>query len=500
MNFAEAIKNEQKWVKTENGAVALNTTGTYLVDLFSTIGSLRERNNVEIETMVEEAYKEDALNTVKCIFYARDIREGLGERNTFRIALKYLANHHPEAVKENIHLIAEYGRWDDIYCIVGTPCEDDMWAVVKDQLKEDIKNLNAGKTISLLAKWLKTVDTSSEESKRLGRLTAEKLGLVNGKEGWKKYAPYRFYLKNLRSYLKIVEKNMCSNQWDKINYEEVPSRASMIYRNAFRQHDKERYDDFIDDVNGGEKKINASTLYPYDIIEKYNTTRYWGDGYWSKYEDETIEALWSNLPNYVQPGTNSIVIADTSASMTGRPMNSAVGLAIYFAQRNTGAYHNLWMNFSTDPSWQVIKGTRLYQILNNINMSNWDGSTNLHAAFNLVLETAIKNHVSVDEMPKSIIVISDMEINVCSYKNWTFYDQMRAEFAQYGYEIPQVIFWNVNSRHNVFHVDDRRKGVILCSGQSTTTFKNLINSISMTPVEYMMSVLNGKRYEAIKIA
>lgn len=504
MNFAEAIKNEQKWTRTENGAVALNTTGTYLLDLFSTIGSLRQREAVEIETMVEEAYKEDPLNTVKCIFYARDVREGLGERNTFRIALKYLANNHPEAVKSNINLIAEYGRWDDIYCLVGTPCEDVMWVMVSRQFNEDIIAMNNGKPISLLAKWLKSVDTSSEESKRLGRRGAEKLGLINTQSGWKKYAPYRFYLKTLRSYLKIVEKKMCNNDWDKINYEEVPSRASMIYRNAFNKHDEERYSEFINAVNSGEKKINASTLYPYDLLEKYMNRRNSWSNYWSTEEDSTVEALWKNLPNYVEPGTNAVVIADTSGSMTwnngGRPINSAVGLAIYFAQRNTGAYHNLWMNFSADPSWQTIKGTKLYQILNNIDMSNWSGSTNLHAAFNLILDTAIKNHVSVDEMPKSIIVISDMEIDVCGDRNWTFYDQMRAEFAQYGYEIPQVIFWNVNSRHDIFHADSSRKGVILCSGQSTTTFKNLINSIGMTPVEYMMSVLNSKRYEAIKIA
>lgn len=498
MNFAEAIKNEQKWTRTENGAVALNTTGTALLDLFSTIGALRERNQVEIETMVEEAYKEDPLNAVKCIFYARDIREGLGERNTFRIALKYLANNHPEAVKNNIHLIAEYGRWDDIYCLVDTPCEDFMWAMVSKQFNEDIIAMNSGKPISLLAKWLKSVDTSSEDSKRLGRRGAEKLGLINTQSGWKKYAPYRFYLKNLRSYLKIVEKNMCNNDWDKINYEEVPSRASMIYRNAFNKHDEERYSEFINAVNSGEKKINASTLYPYDIIEKY--ADYGWRSYWSTKEDSTVEALWKNLPNYVQPGTNAVVIADTSGSMMGRPMNSALGLAIYFAQRNTGAYHNLWMNFSSNPSWQVIKGTKLYQILNNINMDNWNGSTNLQAAFKLVLETAVHNYVSVDEMPKSIIVISDMEIDNCGDRSWTFYDKMRAEFARYGYQIPQVIFWNVNSRHDVFHADSTRKGVILCSGQSTTTFKNLINSIGMTPVEYMMSVLGSKRYEAVKIA
>lgn len=502
MNFADAIKNEQKWTLTENGAVALNTTGTALLDLFSTIGALRQREPIEIETMVEEAYKEDALNTVKCLFYARDVREGLGERNTFRIALRYLAINYPEAVRKNIHLIGEYGRWDDIYCLVDTPCEDAMWAMVSKQFNEDIIAMNNGKPISLLAKWLKSVDTSSEESKRLGRRGAEKLGLINTQSGWKKYAPYRFYLKTMRSYIKVVEKKMCSNEWGEIKYDEVPSRAAMIYREAFKKHDEERYDEFINKVNNGEVKINASTLYPYDIINKYMTGNYW-NGYWSGVEDGTIEALWSNLPNYVAPNTNAVVIADTSDSMytsaKGIPMCSAVGLAIYFAEHNTGAYHNLWMNFSNNPSWQKLNGSSLIQKLHSIDMRNWNGSTNLRSAFMLVLDTAVKNHVSQDEMPKSIVVISDMEIDNCGDMNWSFYDKMRAEFAQYGYEIPQIIFWNVDSRNNIFHADSRRKGVVLCSGNSTTTFKNLINSIGMTPVEYMMSVLGSKRYEAVKI-
>ena len=498
MNFAEAIKNEQKWTRTENGAVALNTTGTALLDLFSTIGALRERKPIEIETMVEEAYKEDALGTVKCVFYARDVREGLGERNTSRIALSYLAKKHPEAVKENIHLIGEYGRWDDVYCLIGTPVEDEMWKVVDKQFREDIINMNANKPISLLAKWLKSVDTSSEESKSLGRYTAEKLHLVNDKKDWKRYTPYRFYLKCMRAYIKVVEKDMCANNWENIQYDEVPSRAAMIYRNAFNKHDNERYSEFINKVNSGEAKINASTLYPYDIIDKYCLHDWYS--YWSKEEDATVEALWANLPNYVQPGTNAIVIADTSGSMSGRPMNSAVGLAVYFAERNTGAYHNMWMNFSNHPSWQILKGKSLIQKLNSIDMSNWSSSTNMHAAFRLVLETAVKNHIAPEEMPKSIIVISDMEIDYCGYRDWTFYDKMRAEYMQEGYEIPQIIFWNVNSRHDVFHADNSRKGVILCSGQSSTTFKNLINSIGMNPVEYMYSVLNSKRYEAVKIA
>lgn len=503
MNFADAIKNEQKWTRTENGAVALNTTGTALLDLFSTIGALRQREPIEIETMVEEAYKEDALNTVKCLFYARDVREGLGERDTFRIALRYLAINHPEAVIGNINLISEYGRWDDIYCLVGTPCEDKMWSVVKAQFDKDIQDMNDGKPISLLAKWLKSVDTSSKESKVLGRLTAEKLNLVNDKTDWKKYTPYRFYMSAMRSYLKVVEKKMCYNDWGEIKYDEVPSRAMKIYGDAFSKHDEERYNEFLNKVSTGEAKINASTLYPYDLVRKYWTSIGWNRRLVNS-ENGTVEALWSNLPNYVAPGTNAIVIADTSGSMNsnsdGKPMDSALGLAIYFAEHNTGAYHNLWMNFSSMPSWQKLKGKSLLQKLRSINFDNWDGSTNLNAAFDLILETALKNNVTPDEMPKSIIVISDMEIDRCGNRQWTFYDHMKAKFATYGYEIPSVIFWNVNSRHDVFHADSDRKGVILCSGNSTTTFRSLINSVGMTPVEYMMSVLNSKRYEEVAIA
>lgn len=503
MNFADAIKNEQKWTRTENGAVALNTTGTALLDLFSTIGALRQRKAIEIETMVEEAYQEDALNTVKCLFYARDVREGLGERETFRIALRYLANKHPEAVKHNIHLLGEYGRWDDIYCLVDTPCEDAMWAMVSKQFNEDIIAMNNDKPISLLAKWLKSVDTSSEESKKLGRRGAEKLGLINTQSGWKRYTPYRFYLKTMRSYIKVVEKKMCSNEWGQIKYDEVPSRAMKIYGDAFSKHDEERYNEFLNKVSTGEAKINASTLYPYDLVRKYWTGIGWNRRVVNS-ENGTVEALWSNLPNYVTPGTNAVVIADTSGSMNsnsdGKPMDSALGLAIYFAEHNTGAYHGLWMNFSSMPSWQKLKGKSLLQKLHSIDFNNWDCSTNLNAAFNLILETAIKNNVTQDEMPKSIIVISDMEIDRSGNRQWTFYDHMRAKFAQFGYEIPSIIFWNVNSRHNIFHADSDRKGVILCSGNSTTTFKSLINSIGMTPVEYMMSILTSKRYEAVKIA
>lgn len=207
----------------------------------------------------------------------------------------------------------------------------------------------------------------------------------------------------------------------------------------------------------------------------------------------------SNLPNYVNENTNAIVIADTSGSMYGRPLNSALGLAIYFAERNKGAYHNLWMSFSSEPKFHTLRGETLAQKLSSIDMSDWNNNTDLKAAFELILDVAIKNNVPQNEMPKALIVISDMEIDACGNKEWTLYDKMAHKFEKLGYVLPSVIFWNVNSRHDVFHADSSRKGVQLVSGQSISTFKNLMKCIEMTPVEAMLKTLNSERYEAIKI-
>ena len=501
MDFSEAIKTETKWTRTENNAVALNTTSDACLDLFGTIGALRQASETRITTLFEEAYKENPLLATKILFYVRDVRgdketSGLGERRVFRIILKYAALHHPECIKPNLDLIGVYGRYDDLYELIGTPLEEEMWKTMSRQFHEDIYNLRKGNVISLLAKWIKTADASSEKTRKLGILTAQKLG----------YNVYTFkrIVREMRKHIGIVESLMSTNQWDKIKYSEVPSRAMMIYRNAFKKHDEERFNQFAQRAVTGEEKINSSTLYPYDIVSKYSEGWSWEDNYYngshlSETEEKILQAQWDALPNYVEERTNAIVIADTSGSMEGRPMDTAVGLAIYFAQRNVGAYHNLWMNFSSSPSFQKIKGKTLKQILSNIDYNNWSGSTNCEAAFNLILDTAIKNNVSPDEMPKNLIIISDMEFNYCGDGRWTFYDKMRARYIQHGYEIPQIVFWNVNSRHDVFHADKNKKGVILCSGQSAGTFKNLIGSIGFNPVEFMTKIVNSKRYEPIKV-
>lgn len=496
MNFANAIKNETKWTRTENGAVALKTTDDALLDYFGTVGALRTADENRITSIFEASYQARPLETIKTTFYARDIRgdeevQGLGERRVFRILLKYCALHHPEAIRPNLDLIGVYGRYDDLYELVGTPLEKDMWTAMKKQFEEDLENMAKGNAISLLAKWIKTADASSPKTRALGKLTAQKLG----------YDVYNFkrIVRAMRKQIGIVESLMSTGRWDEIKYSEVPSRAMLIYRNAFKKHDEERFSQFAQKAVTGEEKINSGTLYPYDLIEK-GIKGIW-DWRWhlTGTENNIVQAQWDQLPNYVEPGTNAIVMADTSGSMNGRPIMTALGLAIYFAQRNIGAYHNLYMTFSSCPRYQEIKGKTLAQIFRNLDYRGWQMNTDCEAAFNLILDTAIKNHVEPSEMPKSLIIISDMEFDYCGNRQWTFYDKMKAKFAQYGYEIPTIVFWNVESRNDVFHADKNRKGVILVSGQSAGTFKNLIGAIGMSPMDFVMQVVNAKRYEPITV-
>ena len=499
MNFAQAMRDESTKTYTENGAKARNTSSNALVDLFGTIGALRMRDDIEVERIFSEAYKADPLVATKIAFYARDIRGGLGERKVFRTIIKYLAKYHAEAIRPNIDLIGVYGRYDDLYELIGTPVEEDMWKAMKVQFEEDLKNLNDGNAVSLLGKWIKTPDASSKNTRRLGILTAQKLG----------YSVYDFkrHLRALRKRIDIVERHLSAKEYDKIKYSEVPSRAMLLYRNSFMKNDSSRYAEFIAKANKGEVKINSATLFPYDIVKSIIA----GGGWHSieVKEDESLEAQWKQLPNYVEEGTNALVIADLSGSMTCmnfQPMASSIGLAIYFAERNHGAYHDLFIPFSTNSHVVALKGETLAQKISYVYKmgDGYCGSTNLAAAFKQVLDIAVKNHIAKEDMVKSLIVISDMEIDSATFdyhtrNSWSFYDDMRAEFENAGYDIPNVVFWNVNSRHDVFHADSHRVGVQLCSGQSAATFKQLLGCIGCTPVEMMMKVINSERYAAIKI-
>lgn len=486
MNFAEAMNNETRRTQTTNGALAINSTGDALVDLFGSIGALRNASENRIETLFTEAYNENPLSAMKILFYARDIRGGLGERNTFRILIKYIANNYPEALVDNIYLIPIFGRYDDLYYLIDTKLEDNMWEYMKSQFEQDLTDMKDGLPVSLLAKWIKTPDASSPRTRNLGIKTALKMGY--------KVPFFKRRLKELRKYIDITEIHMCNNEWDKIDYSTVPSRAMYIYKDAFIKHDCARFEEFLNDTRTGVQKINASTLYPYDLVSKYITH--------IRSKDDTIEALWKSLPNYIDEPQNILVMCDTSGSMTFfncRPLSSAIGLSIYFAERNTGVFHDMFMTFETEPHLIKIKGDTLYQKVHSVAEADWNGSTNLQKAFLKVLSIAKDNGIKPEDMPRAIIVISDMQIDEADGISWTFYNSMKYEFKASGYEIPDIIFWNVNSTSDVFHADYDREGVQLVSGHSVVAFKNVIKCLGYDPVKAMNEVINDDRYSAITI-
>ena len=492
MSFANIVKEDLSHTYTENGAQARTTSGDSCLDFFSTIGALRGQEQSRVINLLENAYDEDKLTATRIMFYSRDVRKGLGERDLFRTMIRHMADRHPEAVRPNIHLIGEYGRYDDLYCLVGTSLEADMWAFMKSQFLMDVENMKANRPVSVLAKWIKTADSKNKKTRELGILTSIKLGY--------KVYDFKRLVRALRKHIDVVEVKMTQNSWSDIHYSAVPSRAMMNYRTAFKRHDAVRFDSFIKKVQTGEEKINSSTLYPYDIMEKYITFCWDGIKVELTDEDEAVlQAQWDNLPNYVEEGTNAIVVADVSGSMEGRPLCSALGLAIYFAQRNSGPFHDLFMSFSSDSHFNVIKGSSLRLILENIDMSDWDMSTNLMGAFENILNVGVSNNLPKEDMPKSIIVVSDMEIDACCDDDWSFYNTIKNRYAEHGYEIPNVVFWNVESRHNIFHADKDRVGVQLVSGQSAATFKNLVESVGKTPIEMMRMVIDSDRYAPVTV-
>ena len=448
------------------------------------------RDTAEIERLFSMAFSEDPLLATKMAFYTRNIRGGLGERRIFKVILKYLSQLSPETVIKNFDAIALFGRYDDFYALVGTPIEEEMWHYLKNQLDSDLMNYEENEPISLLAKWLKSVNASSSETKYLGKLTATAFGYSE--------KTYRKILSKLRSYIDLTESKMSRNAWSDIVYSSVPSRAMSIYRSAFTAHDEESFNAYIAALEKGETKVNATTLYPYDIMEKLGLN--WQSKYFNFLNvDPVLEAQWQALPNYVEGEQDILVMADTSASMYGRPLCSSIGLALYFSERNKGPFKNVFMTFSSEPSLIELKGKTLYDKVKCIPAIV--ENTNLDAAFNLILKVAVRNKLKVSELPKSLIVITDMEFDrgTTSMSSWTFYDGLAHDFAIHGYQIPNVIFWNVNSRHEVFQATSHYKGVQMASGQSPSVFKSILANIGKTPYEAMITVLNDPLYDCITL-
>lgn len=453
---------------TENGAFTYTSSLDKCLDLFAQGGALRE-NPERIIPLVDASAKEDLATTLKILLYLRDIRSGQGEKRVYQDAIKYLKD--KINIDPMIDATIEYGSWKDVFKIFTL---EEYGPYVKREYEKHIKE----DKYSLMEKWMPSIGGSSNKQ---AEALAKYLGLTPRN--------YRKYLSKARASIDITEVKMCSNRWNEINYEHTPSRTMLFNRKAFINHDNDRFREYLSKVSKGEAKINTGTLYPYDIIERVLGRV----GYESRYGyevDETLENLWKNLKDYKCEG-NSIVVADTSGSMIGRPMGVALSLAFYFAERNKGQFANKFITFSSHPEFFEITGDTLHEKVRRATGASWGMNTDLQALFDLILQATIRFNVPEEERFDRIFIVSDMEFDCCG-PTTTNFELIKKKYADAGIKLPELIFWNVNARSGSTPVTMDESGTALVSGCSPSIFESVIGE-DFNPISIMHEVID--RYD-----
>jgi hypothetical protein len=508
--FMNAMNDVTNFTYTENGGITHKTTRSDLLDMFAMGAAYRNRSDADVINLFKNAYLENPVYALKCLFYIRDVRGGQGERRFFRVCMHWLANADVEAARRNLIHVPEFGRWDDLYEFVGTRLEDEAFKIMKHQLALDVQC----KTPSLLAKWLKSENTSSEDSRILGRITRNHFNMTARQ--------YRKTLSVLRQRINVLERLMSENRWDEIEFDKIPSRAGMIYKNAFARHDLERaknenvqtYAEFAKDTT---KKVNAKTLYPYECVaEALKLLR--GRYYWQTTNlalDDTnrlmVNKYWDNLTDYFNNASfNGIAVVDTSGSMVSSaasaPINVAISLGMYCAEHNHGPFANHYISFSSRPQMIRTDGMDFCDKVERIYRTNLCENTNIEATFDLLLNVATRPGVKKEDIPKNVIVISDMEfdsaVNGWSHRSSitssnveTVLEGVARKWAQYGLELPHLIFWNVDARQNNIPMLGNGRASFV-SGFSPSIFETIMSG--KTGYDLMMEKLNTERYACIQ--
>lgn len=476
MKLVDALQTKN--TVTENGMVTNSSSLNDCVNLFFQIGAMRGQDKTRLINMFVKAYEEDALTAMKILFWSRDVRGGAGERQIFKDIVKYLATSRTESMRKNLTLISEFGRWDDLLTFVGTPLETDALALIGYALK----NGNG-----LAAKWMPRPNVNNREKKRQASALRKFLKLTPG--------AYRKMLSELST---TVEQLMCANEFDKINYSHVPSRAMSDYMRAFGRRDGERFTSFIESVKKGDVKINASAVYPYDIVKNL---RYGSSS--------GADAQWNALPNYLENSNEQFLpVVDVSGSMgcaAGNNQNVtcldvAISLGLYISERNEGAFKDTFMTFSSRPELQVLKGS-LSERFKQLARADWEMSTNIERVFTTILDSAVKNSVPQSEMPSMILILSDMEFDQGTRGNWNKSAQeiFESKYAEAGYKMPKIVYWNIQARNNNFPVQFNKEGVGLVSGFSPSLLTSVLSGKDLTPFSMMMEVIGSERYSVVTV-
>ena len=469
--FVNAVKNQE--ARTANSMKARKETANACVDLFFKIGAMRGQNVIPEFTSAFVQNQDIALRIAQ---WARDIRGGAGERELFRQILKHLAKTEPDVAVALLHKVPEVGRWDDLLVLPSGAVRNAAFDLIK-------LALDAGH--GLCAKWMP----------RKGKIAND----LRTYFGW---SP-KFYRKRLVELTKVVETNMCANEWDNINFSHVPSLAAARYKKAFYRHTP-KYAEYVAALVKGEDskvKVNAGAVYPYDVI-KGSTTSLYGALRYNKTELDLIQKQWEALPNYVGEA-NILPMVDVSGSMTSRVgkndtltcLDVAVSLGLYIADKNTGKFKDTFLTFSEQPELLHLNGN-IIQKMNQMIKSKWGMSTNLHAAFDKVLKTAINGKVPQEEMPEMVLIMSDMQFNRCTDFDDSAMEMIQRKYENAGYNMPKIVFWNLNAYDNVPAKFDEN-GVALISGFSPAIMKSVLagDLEQFTPEAIMLKTVMNDRYK-----
>lgn len=460
--------------ETANGAATLASSGNDLVNLFFTIGASRGR---DISTQFRQALASDPVNTLKMLFWARDVRGGAGERETFRRLLKVVEADRSSLAAVLVPLVPEYGRWDDLDAF-----EDPQ--VREVALRHWSFNILDGN--GLAAKWAPRKGPLANELRKRMKMDPKS------------------YRKTLVRNTQVVETPMCARNWTDINYSHVPSVAGARYQKAFNRHDPVRYTEFKAAALKGEVKINAGALFPYDVLKSVD-----------KGDATAALAQWEALPNYLGDAGFILPVIDTSSSMETPAgdakssiscMDVAISLGLYLADKQKGAFSNMFLNFNTNSKIHYLEGN-LLEKLHKIKNCEWGGSTNLESAFKEILRVAVLGNVPSSEMPRYLLVISDMGFNPSSHNaNQTAFDMAWQMFERHGFTLPTIVWWNVSHRaggyggDNNYPVAALEQNTALVSGFSPAIVRSVLASKNVTPYEVMMETLNSERYAPVAAA
>ena len=496
--FMTGLQTATNFTHTENGALTHKSTMSHLLDMFAMGAAYRNRSDSDVILLFREAYAEDPVYALKCLFYIRDVRGGQGERRFFRVCMKDLATQDTDAVLRNLKNIPEFGRWDDVFALIGTPVQKEALAFVREQLTLDVQC----KTPSLLAKWMPSENTSSEATRKTAAIVRKSLGMT--------HKQYRKTLSILRKRINVLERLMSEGRWDEIEFDKIPSKAGLKYKNAFARHDIERmkrdpqvqsYADFAKDTT---TKVNAGTLYPYEVVAKARNV------YRLSMENTDrlmVNKYWENLTDYFKGKTfNGLAVVDTSGSMTWNggdacPLNVAISLGLYCAERANGPFAGHYVSFASRPQLIKTEGVDFVDKVRRIYQTNLCDNTNIEATFDLLLSTALANGCSQEDLPQNLIVISDMEFDAArgyygrQTNSKTLMENIRNKWAAHGYRMPHLIYWNVDARQNNVPEDLGCGLVSYVSGMSPSIFETILSG--KTGYDLMMEKLNSERYAVV---